>query len=104
MDSGQPHLRTIALARWSEAAAQLGDHEEAIRLIDELLESLSLTDYPVALGAAAAVVHRLGSAEQVAAWRQHAPPPEPETLPTYLKAELDEVMERRAVDDLRGPP
>ena len=104
VDSGQPHLRTIALARWSEAAAQLGDHEEAIRLIDELLESLSLTDYPVALGAAAAVVHRLGSAEQVAAWRQHAPPLEPETLPTYLKAELDEVMERRAVDDLRGPP
>jgi predicted ATPase len=96
---GQPHLRVIALARWAEAAARLGDTHEAARLIDALLDDLDQTDYPVALGAAAAAVHAWGSASQLERWRLHAPSLEQGTLPAYLQAELADAQARRLATD-----
>ncbi len=95
-ESAQPHLRVIALARWAESVARLGDAAEAVRLIDSLLEAVPGTDFLVALGVTAIVVHRFGTDTQLATFERLVPSLDPEQVPGYLRGELDgAVAERR---------
>jgi len=94
-----PHLRVVALARWSESAARLGDLGESHSLNVRVLESLPDTDFPIAHGTAAVVLHAYGTAEQVASFHRLVPDFDPELLPPFLRSELTMAMERASSDE-----
>ncbi len=94
-ETGQPHMRVIALARWADCASRLGERDRAAALIDELIAAAPGTDYPVALAAAAITVHRCGSQAQLEAFASAFAALQPEQLPPYLKAELEQAVAER---------
>jgi len=93
-----PHLRVMALARWSEASARLGDSNESQRLNDLLVESLPSTDIPIAHGTAAVVLHAFGTDEHIAAFQRLVPDFEPDLLPAFLQSELTAAQGRQRTD------
>lgn len=94
-ETGQPHMRVIALARWANCAARLGDHGRAGALIDEVIAAVTHTDYPVAHAAAAIAVHRYGSQAQVSAFSGAFASLQLEQLPRYLRDELEQAVAER---------
>lgn len=93
----QPHLRLIAVARCAEIHARHGRADEAMAGVEQTLEALPHTDFPVAIGRAAVVVLRYGDEAQLARLLALLPSLDVQRLPAHQREEFDEAMRSRGV-------
>lgn len=91
----QPHLQLIALARSAECAARLERADEVGPLLDRALERLPDTDFPVAVGAAAIALLRLGDDARVARLRALVPDLDPARFPPHQRSRLVAALAAR---------
>ncbi len=93
----QPHLRLIAVARCAEIHARHGRADEAMAGVEQTLEALPHTDFPVAIGRAAVVVLRYGDKAQLGRLLALLPSLDVQRLPAHQREEFDEAMRSRGV-------
>lgn len=93
----QPHLRLIAVARCAEIHARQGRADEAMAGVEQTLEALPHTDFPVAIGRAAVVVLRYGDEAQLGRLLALLPSLDVQRLPAHQREAFDEAMRGRGV-------
>lgn len=91
----QPYLRAIALARSAEACAALGRHAAVPDLIDQALDALANTDYPVAVAAVVRATLALGGDDHVGRLRLAVPTLEAAAIPAHQRDAVARLWRQR---------